>query len=148
MKKTGLAVVLLLSVAVFAAPVSAAPTEDLLLTDIGTGQYGGNTVAGSCQAGPGASLDLNYVTYVVRGTATSASSHGAVPVGTSVACWIRDTVTGAVYGPKVTGGAPGGAAVAAGVITAYSSGHLAMCTEAYAIFNDGLPPAHYKTAGC
>lgn len=149
MRKIILTVVAALSAATAAAPASATLANDLVLMDTGTGTTSsGNRVDANCQAGPGATLDLNYVTYVVRGIAQASSTRGSIPVGTTVTCWIKDTVSGTVYGPPVTGFAPTGSAAALGTIRARSTGNLKMCAEAYALFNDNLPPAHYKTTGC
>ncbi|HVF06555.1 MAG TPA: hypothetical protein VNA20_17070 [Frankiaceae bacterium] len=136
------------SVTATATPASAIAANDVVLLDTGSGSYGPNTVFANCQGGPGASLDLNYVTYVVRGTAQASSTSGAIPIATTINCWIRDYKSGAVWGPKVTGFAPTGTAAAAGTITARSTGYLTMCSEAYALFNDNRPAAHYKTPGC
>lgn len=131
-----------------AAPASALAATDLVLMDIGSGSSGPNSVFANCQGGPGVSLDLNYVTYAVRGTAQASSTSGAVPIATTISCWIRDYRSGAVWGPPVNGFAPTGTAVAVGTITARSTGYLMMCAEAYALFNDNRPAAHYKTPGC
>ncbi|HWL36593.1 MAG TPA: hypothetical protein VNQ77_10390 [Frankiaceae bacterium] len=148
MRKIMLASAAALTAVAFAAPASAIESADMLLLDSGSGYYGPNRVDGNCQAGPGATLDLNYVTYVVRGVAQASSTSGAVPVATTISCWIKDTVSGAVWGPAVTGFAPTGTAAAAGTIQARSTGYLKVCTEAFALFNDNRPAAHYKTAGC
>lgn len=131
-----------------AVPAAALAANDLVLMDTGSGSVAGNRVDANCQGGPGATLDLNYVTYVVRGVAQASSTSGAIPVATTISCWIRDAKSGAVYGPPVTGFAPSGTAAAAGTITARSTGFLMMCAEAFALFNDNRPAAHYKTPGC
>jgi hypothetical protein len=138
----------LLVLALLAPPASGAGTEDLLLTDSGSGSAALNDVHAGCTASFGAAADLNHTSYVVHGAAYATSRAGAQAVGTTLSCWIRDTRSGEVFGPPVTGFAPGGTAVAAGTIRARNTGYLAMCTEAYALFDDNTPAAHYKTYGC
>lgn len=149
MRKIMLASVAMLTAVALASPASAdTDYADLLLIDSGSGWYGPNRVDANCQAGPGATLDLNYVTYVVRGVAQASSTSGAIPVATTISCWIKDTRSNVVWGPKVTGFAPTGSAAAVGTIEARSTGYLKVCGEAYALFNDGNPAVHYKTLGC
>ncbi|MEX2458648.1 MAG: hypothetical protein WD770_06645 [Actinomycetota bacterium] len=134
MKKLLPLLVLCLAITVLIAGPAAA--QPLLLTDGGTGSNGAHRVQPQCAAALGVSTELNTVTYVVTGRAHgSTTDNHAQPVGTSMACSIRNAATGQEYG-RVSGGLPGSAVVVAGKIKVPNTGTLILCAYANAVFTD------------
>lgn len=134
--------VLVLSLfALMAAPAMAAPSP--LLLDQGEGGSGDHKVNGLCAAVLGVSTNLNQLTYAVNGRASAQLAVGHVPVGTSIACAIRNKANKVEYG-RVSGGAPGPFAVAVGRINVPTTVTLIMCTYAETLYPD-THRASYKS---
>ena len=118
----------------FAASPALA-VSGVLLPTIGVGGSGPHHVVGHCTPGAGVATNLNQISYAIVLDATSFASNGSIPVGTSGQCIAYNTNTNHVYG-SVSGGLPGGAVTAVGIITVPTNANAALCVKANALFND------------
>lgn len=99
-----------------------------------------------CTATMGVTTNMDEVSYVVQGNATSHATNGAVPVATGISCWIVDTRTDRIYGPASMG-MPGPNADVVAVITIPIDSSPRLCGRGNALFYDNHT-AQRTTAGC
>jgi len=129
----GLTAAGLAAAALVAGPAFA--VNGLLLPTIGVGDNGPHHVRPACSPLAGAATNLNQISYAIEATATSYSTNGSVPVGTSVQCFAYRVSNNHIYG-SIAGGEPGAAAAAAGVVAIPTTVTAALCVKANAVFND------------
>ena len=122
-------------VGLLAGPAGAAAS--LVAGPSGTGSQDGiHHVTARCTAQLGLNTTIDYMTYVIQGSAYGWSKNASVAIGTTLTCYIRDSVTGATYG-SVSRGLPGPNAQVAGTIDVPYSPYLYLCARASAVFSDG-----------
>jgi hypothetical protein len=117
--------------------------------DTGAASSGFNgvyTVHANCAAVVGAATSLSQVTYAINVSGTAAAGNGALPVAVAVACVLKDSVTGTVYG-TVAGGLPGPVGEGAGLVTVPISSSPISCVSANAVFSDGGAVSAGPTCG-
>jgi hypothetical protein len=121
-----------------AAVLGASPAfavNGLLLPTVGSGSNGPHHVNASCTPTVGVATNLNQISYALEATATSYSTNGSVPIGTSVQCFAYRVSNNHIYG-SIAGGEPGPAAAAAGVVAVPTTVESALCVKAHGLFND------------
>jgi hypothetical protein len=146
-KRFGMGIVLAGALLLTTVKVDAAEVD---LTSIASGSSGPYMWNGACNATLGVSQNLNQVLYVVAGTGIATATNGAVAVGTTVTCTMKDTSTSpsTVIG-TISAGDPGPAGVVAGTITVNLGSKPILCATGNAVFNDGgATSGSDKKPGC
>lgn len=120
-----------ISIAAFSAVVGllAGPAEAAPATD-GPAGY---ALTAQCNMSPGISTTPGFFTYAVEGTADAWATNGAVAIGTTITCYVKDRFTGATYA-SLSNGMPGPHAQVEGTVVAPPTSYV--CARASAVFND------------